>query len=147
MTKLVFRERQKWFSPDDPRRHAAQSRAGSVIGSPSRTAGSPSGVVGPLNDRPAGKTKKRRNLGSKENKKRGKRSTKRKRARRLPSQSSSSSASSGLPSSESEADSTDSTGKWDLLNDVWPVETGPSKLQVKEYVEKLSWETLNALQD
>lgn len=34
-----------------------------------------------------------------------------------------------------------------MLNDVWPVESRPSKLQVKEYVEKLSWETLNALQD
>ena len=36
---------------------------------------------------------------------------------------------------------------WDLLNDIWPMEERPRKLQDKRYVGKLSWPTLMALQD
>ena len=38
-------------------------------------------------------------------------------------------------------------GKWSMLNDIWPLETRPRKLQDREYVEQQSWRTLNALQD
>ena len=38
-------------------------------------------------------------------------------------------------------------GKWGMLNDIWPLETRPRKLQDREYVEQQSWRTLNALQD
>jgi len=40
-----------------------------------------------------------------------------------------------------------SQGKWGMLNDIWPLETRPRKLQDREYVERQSWRTLNALQD
>jgi len=33
------------------------------------------------------------------------------------------------------------------LNDIWPLERRPRKLQDKKYVEQLSWRTLSALQD
>ena len=121
-----------------------------MVGSPSRVAvGSPSRAAGPAIDRPTGarQAKKQKNPKEGVSKRRRKRKNKGKRARRSPSQSSSSTTSSDSPSSGDEADSADSAGKWDLLNDVWPMETRPSKLQIKEYVEKLSWETLNALQD
>jgi len=36
---------------------------------------------------------------------------------------------------------------WDLLNDIWPLEERPRKLQDKRYVGRLSWPTLMALQD
>ena len=134
---------------DGTRQYAAPSQAGSVFGSPSRRAGSPSANTGPPKDKPkrAGQSKRRRDHREKESSGKKKRHAKGKRKRRSPSQSSSSTDSSSSPVSESEGESDDSAGKWDLLNDVWPVETRPSKLQVKEYVEKLSWETLNALQD
>ena len=38
-------------------------------------------------------------------------------------------------------------GKWGMLNDIWPIEMRPRKLQDREYVEQQSWRTLNALQD
>ena len=36
---------------------------------------------------------------------------------------------------------------WALLNDIWPLEERPRKLQDRRYVSKLSWPTLMALQD
>ena len=36
---------------------------------------------------------------------------------------------------------------WTLLNDIWPLEERPKKLQDKRYVSKLSWPTIMALQD
>ena len=38
-------------------------------------------------------------------------------------------------------------GKWGILNDIWPLERRPRKLQDRKYVEQLSWGTLSALQD
>jgi len=88
----------------------------------------------------------------------------RKRAEQSSSSSSSDSSSSSSRASESdsersEAGSSSSAGKggkkkkekesatWALLNDIWPVEERPKKLQDRRYVGKLSWPTLMALQD
>ena len=135
---------------DGTRQYAAPSQAGSVFGSPSRRAGSPSATAGPrrtsLRERASRKGAKTTERKRAMERKRGTQRESARGAHRL-SPPVCSTDSSSSPVSESEGESDDSAGKWDLLNDVWPVETRPSKLQVKEYVEKLSWETLNALQD
>ena len=82
-----------------------------------------------------------------------------------PSSSSGSSSGSGESSSESGSESRGSgsspgesgrgggrkRGKdaatWTLLNDIWPLEERPKKLQDRRYVSRLSWPTLMALQD
>ncbi len=43
--------------------------------------------------------------------------------------------------------SSDKEAKWQLLNDIWPVEMRPRKLQDRDYVNRQSWRTLHALQD
>jgi len=61
--------------------------------------------------------------------------------------SGSSSASGGSVKGRKGGRKKDSQGKWAMLNDIWPLERRPRKLQDKRYVEQLSWRTLNALQD
>jgi len=94
--------------------------------------------------------------------------TARRKKARTPSGSSSESGSptSGDGSGTSSSDSSDSSpssngnlkgskagkrrskqGKWGMLNDIWPLEMRPRKLQDRSYVEQQSWRTLNALQD
>jgi len=89
-----------------------------------------------------------------------------KKRQRSPEGSSTSSESSGGGSESSEPESGSSAGSgsslekkgkrkkkgkesatWALLNDIWPVEERPKKLQDRRYVGKLSWPTLMALQD
>ncbi len=63
---------------------------------------------------------------------------------------SSSSSASPAPSSRKKAakgKKDDRDAKWALLNDIWPIENRPKKLQDKEYVNRQSWRTLHALQD
>lgn len=78
--------------------------------------------------------------------------------RRTPSSSSSSSSTSSGADSETSSGSgatKDSKGggskteeaTWTLLNDIWPLEERPRKLQDRRYVRKLSWQTLMGLQD
>jgi len=78
--------------------------------------------------------------------------------RRVPSSSSSSSSSesSSLSDSSSSSGSVKGVKKggekaeevtWTLLNDIWPLEERPQKLQDKRYVSQLSWQTLMGLQD
>ena len=106
--------------------------------------------------------------GEEEERSRKKRRKVKKRKARSPSSSSSASSSdaggessvesSGTSSSSSAASGGSyrgrkgqkkkaSQGKWAMLNDIWPLERRPRKLQDKGYVEQLSWRTLNALQD
>jgi hypothetical protein len=104
---------------------------------------------------------------SSESEERGARHGKRKKKRRAASPTSSSEdsdpsssgAASGAGSSSSSSSGGDATGrkrrgkksdeeaKWALLNDIWPIETRPKKLQDKRYVNRQSWRTLHALQD
>ena len=45
------------------------------------------------------------------------------------------------------AEKSDKEAKWQLLNDIWPVEMRPRRLQDRRYVNRQSWRTLHALQD
>jgi len=100
----------------------------------------------------------------KKKRKAGKKTDKSRSPRESDSGSSSSSSSEGSEDSSSSSDSSvvssDSgkghregkkkkakQGKWGILNDIWPLERRPRKLQDRRYVEQLSWRTLSALQD
>jgi hypothetical protein len=63
------------------------------------------------------------------------------------SDSSDSSPSSGNPKGSKAGKRRSKQGKWGMLNDIWPLEMRPRKLQDRSYVEQQSWRTLNALQD
>jgi len=87
----------------------------------------------------------------------GKRAKKGRPRRRSPSSSTSEgssgsssgseSASSASPTKASRGSSKTEEATWTLLNDIWPLEERPRKLQDKRYVSKLSWQTLMGLQD
>jgi hypothetical protein len=60
---------------------------------------------------------------------------------------SSSSSSSPAAKKKGKSRKADKEAKWSLLNDIWPLETRPGRLQDKAYVNRQSWRTLHALQD